>query len=431
MPDALEEAFMSRLTSTRATRGQNSVAARRTIVVAVVLALAPLALLTAQERLGGADRDEWQRVSAVFAALGAKAGARIADVGAGGGYFTDRLSETLGPEGRVYAVDISERALMRLHEWRERQERGNVEIILGEVDDPRLPYRSLDGALIVNAYHEMGEYEAMLAGIKQALRIGGRLVIVDNPASASESRTEQTEGHAIAIGLVEADLERAGFRIVDRQPAFIARNHGDHTHRHWMLVAERLRVTVPPPAGLELDPAVNVDVADFRCGFPGTVEELRARRSPPDSLDAAVGGGRLKVCYSRPSARGRVIMGELVPFGEPWRTGANEPTLIHLGFPARIAGVRLEPGTYSLHTIPGPEAWEVVINRSVHHDGIPIDESVRALDVGAGQVSVQQLDRHVESLTFDVLRTGARSAELLLEWETTRVRIPVERLGGS
>lgn len=402
------------------------------IAVIAVLALAASAPLMAQERPGGSDRDEWQRVPAIFEALGVEPGGRIADVGAGGGYFTDRLSLAVGPEGRVYAVDIDERALMRLHEWRESQGRSNVEIILGEVDDPRLPYQGLDGALIVNAYHEMGDYEAMLAGIKRALRVGGRLVIVDNPPREGDtSRAAQMERHSIAIGLVASDLDRAGFRIVDRQPAFIEQDHDDHTHQHWMLVAERLRFTVPPPAGLELDPAVNSDVADFWCAFPGPTEELRERRSPPDSLDAAVGGGRLKVCYSRPSARGRVIMGELVPFGEPWRTGANEAALIHLGFPARVAGVRLEPGTYSFYTIPGRDAWEVVINRSVYRDGVPIDTDVRAQDVGRGRASVEQLERHVERLTFDVRPTGPGSAELWLEWEMTRVRIPVERIGRS
>jgi len=405
---------------------------RVTGVALAVLLLAPSSPLTAQERLGGTVRDEWQRVPAVFEALGVQPGARIADVGAGGGYFTDRLSAAVGPEGRVYAVDINERSLMRLLEWRRSQDRANVELILGEVNDPRLPYRSLDGVLIVNAYHEMGEYEAMLAGIKQALRIGGRLVIVDNPPPDSiNSRAAQTDRHDIAIEFVAADLEGAGFRIVERQPAFIQRDHDDHTHRHWMLVAERPRFTVPPPAALDLDPAANSDAADFWCAFSGTPQELAERVSPPDSLDAAIAGGRLKVCYSRPSARGRVIMGELVPFDEPWRTGANEATLIHLGFPARIAGVRLQPGTYSLYTIPGRETWEIVFNRSVRREGMPIDAGVQAQDVGRATVPVEPLDRHVETLTFDLRPTGRGSAELLLEWETTRVRIPVERAGGG
>lgn len=394
-----------------------------------LLMLAPT-LVAGQAPLGGTERDDWQRVPAIFAGLGVKPGAFVADVGAGGGYFTDRLTAAVGLEGRVYAVDISERELMRLHEWRVTNGVRNVELILGATDDPRLPYQSLDAVLIVNAYHEMVDFEAMLAGIRQSLRVGGRLVIVDNtPPDSIAARAEQTARHDIAIGFVETDLEQAGFRIVDRQPGFIALDHDDHVHRHWMLVAERPPAAVPAPAGLELDPALGTGATDFWCAFPGDPDQLRQRASPPDSLDAAVGGGRLKVCYSRPAARGRVVMGELVPFGEPWQTGANEATLLHLDFPARVAGVRLEPGAYSLYTIPDEAAWEIVLNRSVHRQGIPIDAAVRAQDVGRGGAPVERLAEPVESLKFDLRPTGSGSAELLLEWEATRVRIPVERIG--
>lgn len=405
---------------------------RETIIAVALLSLPAAAAPSAQERLGGTERDEWQRPAAVFAALGVEPGASVADVGAGGGYFTDRLSEAVGPGGRVYAVDINERVMMQLHEWRETNGRRNVELVLGATDDPRLPYRSLDGVLIVNAYHEMGAYREMLQGIRKALRVGGRLVIVDNPPPDSvTSRSAQTERHNIAIELVERDLTEAGFDVVERQPGFIEHAHDDHTHRHWMLVAERPRFTVPPPTHLEVDPAQNAGAADFWCAFPGTPEELRERTSPPDSIDAAIAGGRLKLCYSRPSARDRVVMGEMVPFGEPWRTGANEASLVHLGVPMSIAGVRLEPGTYSFYTVPGPERWEVVFNRSVYRDGVPIDAGVQALDVARGSVVAERLDRHVETMTFRVRPVGPRSAELVLEWERTRVRMPVERVGGS
>lgn len=399
--------------------------------VALLLLLAPRPL-AAQASLGGSERDDWQRVPAVLEALGAARGSRIADIGAGGGYFTDRLSLAVGIEGRVYAVDIDERSLLSLHEWRELEDRENVELILGEVDDPRLPYRSLDGALIVNAYHEMTEYPAMLAGISRALAPGGRLVIVDNPPPDSlTTREEQTERHTLAMAFVAADLEQAGFRVVDRQPRFIDLTHDDHTHHHWMLVAERPRFTVPPPTTLDIDPEANSGASDFWCAFPGTREELGERASPPDSVEASFDGSRVKVCYSRPSARDRQIMGDLVPYGEPWRTGANEPTLIHLGFPARVAGVRLEPGSYSLYTVPGEEEWQIALNRSTYRNGMDLSDAVRARDVGRGSVPFERLDEHVETLTLELVPTGSGSGELVLEWERTRVRIPIERIDES
>ncbi len=176
----------------------------------------------------------------VFEALGVAAGRVIADVGAGRGYFTDRLSTAVGPTGRVFAVDINERRVRGLREWAERVGRDNVEAIHSREDDPELPSDSLDGALIVNAYHEMDEYEAMLAGIRNALRPGGRLVIIDeHPRDTTASRARQTSGHDIAMGLVERDLEEAGFRVVERRPDFITRRTRRRTRHHWMLVAER------------------------------------------------------------------------------------------------------------------------------------------------------------------------------------------------
>jgi ubiquinone/menaquinone biosynthesis C-methylase UbiE len=115
------------------------------------------------------SRDSWQRVDDIFAALEVKEGDRIADVGAGSGFFTFRLSHGVGPSGRVIAEDVSRRVLEELLEIAEREGFTNVETILGEADDPKLPRGSLDGVLIVNAYHEMYEHEAMLAGIRRAL----------------------------------------------------------------------------------------------------------------------------------------------------------------------------------------------------------------------------------------------------------------------
>jgi len=219
--------------------------ARWTAAAFALALLAPMGAASAQQRLGDPDRDEWQRVPEVFAALGVESGKVIADVGAGRGYFTDRLSTAVGPTGRVFAVDIDERRIRGLRRWAERVGRGNVEAVHSRVDDPMLPRDSLDGALIVNAYHEMDEYEAMLAGILGALRSGGRLVIVDeHPRDTTATRERQTAGHDIAIGLVARDLERAGFRIVDRRPDFIERRSRGRARHHWMLVAER--PAVPP-----------------------------------------------------------------------------------------------------------------------------------------------------------------------------------------
>ena len=163
------------------------------------------------------SRDEWQKVDEIFAAMGVSPGDSVADVGAGGGFLSVRLSQAVGEQGRVYAEDITQRAIRELTEQMENLDVKNVEPVLGGTDDPKLPPGKLDAVVIVNAYHEMTEYESMLAGIFRSLKPGGRLVIVDNPpADSTASRRSQVRNHDIHIGLVEQDLLGAGFEMLEK-----------------------------------------------------------------------------------------------------------------------------------------------------------------------------------------------------------------------
>lgn len=146
------------------------------------------------------------------------------------------------------------------------------------------------------------------------------------------------------------------------------------------------------------------------------------RPSPLDSVSVRLMGAEAKVCYGRPSANERTVMGELVPFAQPWRTGANEATAIHLAFAATVAGVRVEPGSYALYTIPGENSWQVVLGNEFERWGIPIPEGGI---VGQGEVAVEHMTDHVETFTFRFEPVSGMEAHLVLEWETTRIRIPV------
>src|SRR5688572_28704143 len=197
---------------------------------------------TAGARRTPETRDDWQRVPAIFDAVGATPGSRIADLGAGEGYLTTRLARRVGPDGRVFAVDISETALAQLAEGIAGDSLRNVEVILGETDDPRLPYGTLDGVIIVNAYHEMTQRGPMLDGIKRALRPGGTVVIVDNtPADSITLRHRQTAAHTLSIDFAQDELQAAGFEIVSRTPEFITQQHEGHSHKQWIVVARRVR----------------------------------------------------------------------------------------------------------------------------------------------------------------------------------------------
>ncbi len=141
-------------------------------------------------RLGAEGREQTGRVGAVVEALGIGEGSRVADVGAGAGFFTVRLARAVGPHGHVLAVDIQQNVVEGLRQRAKRAELGNIEAILGAPDDTCLPQATLDGLLIVNAYHEMKDFESMLAHIRQSLKPGGRFVLV----KLSTRRREAIQG---------------------------------------------------------------------------------------------------------------------------------------------------------------------------------------------------------------------------------------------
>jgi len=215
---------------------------KSSLMRAGILLTAAFALMSqvAVTQIGHTHRDEWQNVAGIFTAMGLDKGDRVADVGCGGGFLTVRLSEAVGSQGIVYAEDIRRSILDELERQLQSMAVDNVELVLGETDDPGLPEAALDAVVIVNAYHEMTEHESMLAGIMWALAPGGRLVIVDNPPDDSTaSRRRQVARHDIALQLVENDLLASGFAILERYPNFIDSRDGNHHHHQWMLVAVR------------------------------------------------------------------------------------------------------------------------------------------------------------------------------------------------
>jgi hypothetical protein len=163
------------------------------------------------------------------------------------------------------------------------------------------------------------------------------------------------------------------------------------------------------------------------CWFQDKAPDLAKRKSAHDSAMVAMDGGTVKVCYGRPHQNGRAIMGKLVPYGEPWRVGADEATAIHVPFPARIAGVNVEPGWYSLYAIPGEKQWQIVINSEAQRWGVPIDAKVRAKDVGTGTVASEHLATPAESLTIALSKASPTSATMDIAWSDTHVRVPIEK----
>lgn len=187
--------------------------------------------------------------------------------------------------------------------------------------------------------------------------------------------------------------------------------------------------------GTDTQQVAEQPVISLECRTQPGSEAVAERKSPFDSTRVTVGNQTAQVCYSRPAAHGRVIFGSdsaatagapLVPYGRLWRTGANEPTILHLPFAAEVAGIALTPGSYSLYTIPGEQEWTVILNRSTSQWGheARYTAEVEAQEAGRATVRAERMDQHVESFTVRSEPT-ASGADILLEWERTRVRIPI------
>jgi DUF2911 family protein len=156
---------------------------------------------------------------------------------------------------------------------------------------------------------------------------------------------------------------------------------------------------------------------------------LETRKSPLDSLTFTISGKEVKVCYGRPSSRGRVMLGgKDVPYGKLWRTGANEPTILYAPIPLTVAGIKVQPGVYSLYTVPGKNDWEVIVNRSISQWGKEdqYTERVKAQEVGRARVKSESISSPVETFTIKAEGDKGRAANLVLEWEKTRLKIPVQ-----
>ena len=185
-------------------------------LIAVALAAAPLAAQHARlfppENLGlleGPDRDAYQRPDQIMDALLIGDGSTVADLGAGGGWFTVRLARRVGPKGLVYAEDVQPQMIGAIERRVEREGLRNVRTVLGTQTDPKMPAGSLDAVLIVDAYHGMEQPVTLLRNLAKVLKPTGTIGIInykkdgEGPGPAMEERVdaEQVIRDARAAGL--------------------------------------------------------------------------------------------------------------------------------------------------------------------------------------------------------------------------------------
>jgi ubiquinone/menaquinone biosynthesis C-methylase UbiE len=137
-------------------------------------------------------------------------GSTVADLGAGSGYFTIRLAKAVGAEGKVYAVDIQQGMLDLLQRAVTKEKLTNVTPVLGAADDPRLPAASLDLVLMVDVYHELSSPQTTLGHLKNALKPGGRLVLLEY--RAEDPDVPILPEHKMTKAMVKLEIEHEGFR---------------------------------------------------------------------------------------------------------------------------------------------------------------------------------------------------------------------------
>jgi len=198
-------------------------------------------------KAGDANRETYQRATDVLKALEVSNGDWVADLGAGGGYYSMRLCDVVGPTGKVFAEDISENSMRWLHQRVKVFDLQNAEVVKGEADDPKLLADSFAAVLVVNTYHHFEQYQAMGEQILRILKPGGRLVIADYslPAHRTESRADQVKSHEIGPNLVREELTRIGFRVLKCEDPFLKRmagvTNGDRIGAAdmWLMVAVR------------------------------------------------------------------------------------------------------------------------------------------------------------------------------------------------
>jgi Protein of unknown function (DUF2911) len=145
--------------------------------------------------------------------------------------------------------------------------------------------------------------------------------------------------------------------------------------------------------------------------------------SPTQTIKQDFGIGSIELTYSRPSAKGRKVFGDLVPFGKLWRTGANAATKIYFSEPVEINGKKIDTGTYVLYSIPGEENWEVIINKGLTNSGIVGYKESE--DVTRFQVVPTKTKTLVETMTMQFANIKAESCELELMWEKKLISIPI------
>jgi hypothetical protein len=149
----------------------------------------------------------------------------------------------------------------------------------------------------------------------------------------------------------------------------------------------------------------------------------KQRPSPPSSAACDLGNGKtITTAYSSPRMKGRKIYGGLVPYGEVWRTGANEATTFVTSADVEVGGTAVPAGSYTIFTVPNADGWKLIINKKTGEWGIPY--KYESDELGRVNMQVSQLPSPVEDFAISYMKSAGGCA-MNIDWETTRASVDI------
>lgn len=148
--------------------------------------------------------------------------------------------------------------------------------------------------------------------------------------------------------------------------------------------------------------------------------------SPRQTVEQQFSVTKISIEYCRPAVKGRKVFGELVPFGQVWRAGANEATKITFGQEVLFGGQKVKKGTYALYVVPQEKEWKIILNRGVNNWGAYTYDAKE--DVATTTVPVKMMNEKMERFTINFEDITDEKLNLVLEWDKTRADVPVEIL---
>jgi ubiquinone/menaquinone biosynthesis C-methylase UbiE len=168
------------------------------------------------------ERESEEQPDKALEALALKRGMVVADVGAGSGYMSFKMAKLVGPSGKVYANDVQPEMLEKLRARARRDKIANVETVLGTETDPKLPAGGIDLILMVDVYHEFSQPQAMLDRMRESLKPGGRLVLVEY--RKEDPKVPIRPEHKMSVADVRTEVEAEGYQF-DQVIEVLPRQH--------------------------------------------------------------------------------------------------------------------------------------------------------------------------------------------------------------